>query len=278
LVSAGEGKGWAKGKTAATDSRISRAAEAHRGMTYSRCLPPQLDRRHRDAGVRTLALEWSPTMAYVVGLMATDGCLISDGRHLNFKSGDEQLVQTFLSCLGRRPAYGQRTGATGSAHYVAQFSDVHLWRWLRSIGVGPRKSLVLGAIGVPSGLLLDCARGLLDGDGSIIHYWYDGGGKARGRRYEAIVTRFVSASGEHIAWLRTALHQATGVTGHVTPPGGNGCWYLDFAIRESAILLPHLYPSLNAPCLLRKRLIWQRYAAQHGLRATLDEIAEAHAP
>lgn len=106
----GDGKGWARGKSAATDPRIARAAAAHRGQTYRRHLPVELDRRHLSPSGkflrRSLPLEWSPVMGYVVGLMATDGCLLARRKQLNFKSQDEALVVTFLSCLGR-PAVTQ---------------------------------------------------------------------------------------------------------------------------------------------------------------------------
>lgn len=102
-----DGKAWAKGKSAATDPRIARNAAAHRGMTYTRRMPVELDRRlfngSGHSARRTVELEWSPVMAYVVGLMATDGCLLSMRKQLNFKSEDEQLVRTFLECLGRPP-------------------------------------------------------------------------------------------------------------------------------------------------------------------------------
>ena len=54
-------------------------------------------------------------------------------------------------------------------------------------------------------------------------------------------------------------------------------WRLAYAIRESTILLPRLYPTLDVPCLLRKRMTWENYAKRHELRATSDAIAEMRA-
>lgn len=273
----GGGKGWAKGRTAATDGRVARSAAAHRGLTYASHVPPEQDRRRFNrAGEltrRTLPLEWSPVMAYVVGLIATDGCLLSKRRQLNFKSEDEALVRTFLECLGRPLRCRPIRGRTGNTHYVSQFGDAEFYRWLQSVGLMPRKSLVLGSIAVPDELLLQCARGLLDGDGSITNYWYDGTGKAAGKRYEGLRTRFVSGSLPHLEWLREAFHRRMAVVGSIGR--GTRCWTLNYAIRESLILLPHLYPSLDAPCLLRKRRIWENYATRHGLRVTLDGVAES---
>src|SRR5438093_1908144 len=97
----GMGKGWAKGLTAATDPRIARAAAAHRGKIYERRTPIELCRWNL-AGYTTLPLSWSDEMAYVVGLTATDGCLVTGRRAINFKSGDRALVETYLRLLGRK--------------------------------------------------------------------------------------------------------------------------------------------------------------------------------
>lgn len=214
-------------------------------------------------------------MAYVVGLVATDGCLISSRKQLNFKSEDEQLVHTFLQCLGRPLHYRPVTGRTGNQHYVAQFSDAAFYRWLQGAGLMPRKSLVLGRIDLPDSCLLACARGLLDGDGSILNYAYAGTGKAAGRRYEALVTRFFSSSELHIDWLRSSLHRIAGVAGSVNRPvPDEPGWQLNYAIRESTVLLPLLYPDQVVPKLERKWLTWNDYARRHGYAATLEETAQ----
>lgn len=284
-MTTGEGKGWARGRTAASDPRVANNAAAHRGLTYARHIPPEQDRRHFNArgqlAMRTLALGWSPTMAYVVGLMATDGCLLARRKVLNFKSEDEQLVRTFLECLGRALSYRRVRGRTGNMHYVVQFRDAPFYDWLMSIGLMPRKSLILGPIDVPEQLLLDCARGLLDGDGSVLNYWYAGGGKARGKRYEGFATVFNSASQAHLEWLRAELKRAVGVNGALSAQRpterGTVMWRLAYAIRESSVLLPLLYPSTAAPCLERKRLVWDDYARRHALRPTPRLIVETGA-
>lgn len=278
-VPAGAGKGWAKGKTAATDIRVANAAAAHRGLKYERRTPPELCGWSAPPGtmVRQLPLGWSPPMAYVVGLMATDGCLITGRHQLNFKSEDEQLVQTFLNCLGRATGYRAASTRHGNVVYIAQFSDSALYRWLQTIGLMPRKSLVLGRIDVPRELLFHCARGLLDGDGSLVNFWYDGTGKAAGRRYEGFITRFISASRDHIEWLQTELELAAGVHGSVTKPSEKGsCWSLNYAIRESCALLPLIYEDEDVPKLERKWLTWKGFATRHGFAAASRGDSTTH--
>src|SRR3989338_4553102 len=36
--------------------------------------------------------KWSPELAYVVGLLVTDGCLSSDGRHIIMRSSEKPLL------------------------------------------------------------------------------------------------------------------------------------------------------------------------------------------
>ena len=45
-------------------------------------------------------IEWSPNFAYAIGLLATDGCLYNDGRHISFVSKDLELVEMFKKILG----------------------------------------------------------------------------------------------------------------------------------------------------------------------------------
>ncbi|MDP3769538.1 MAG: hypothetical protein Q8R40_01195 [bacterium] len=40
-------------------------------------------------------IEWSSAFAYAIGLITSDGNLSSDGRHLSFKSAEEELIQKF---------------------------------------------------------------------------------------------------------------------------------------------------------------------------------------
>lgn len=135
-----EGKGWAKGRTAATDPRVARAAAGHTGKQYVH-RKPLSDMKWARVTYTTLPIEWSAKMAYIVGLTATDGCLASGRRAINFKSADRQLVETYLQLLGRTNKIGCQRTKTGGIAHQAQFSDTRLYRWFQSIGLTPRKSL-----------------------------------------------------------------------------------------------------------------------------------------
>src|SRR5204863_8974449 len=94
------GKRLGEGAHSGDGPRVARAAAAHRGKIYQRRTPFE-ECRWPNAGRTTLPLAWSDAMAYIVGLTATDGCLFTGVRKINFKSEDRQLVETYLSVLGR---------------------------------------------------------------------------------------------------------------------------------------------------------------------------------
>lgn len=256
-------KGWAQGLTAAIDQRIARSAAAHRGLKYVRRTPPELCAWR---AARREPVEWTPNIAYAVGLIATDGCLLGTGRHIAFTSKDLDLIDTFLLCVGKRTRPHSVRSRLGSAYRV-QFSDVLLYRWLQAIGLSRRKSLTLGGIDVPEGLLGDVVRGLLDGDGSILHFWYRGSGKASPHHvYERLLTKFNSASRDHVEWLRNRLTARLGIRGCVTQArmkSGNFYFTLAYAKRESCVLLSHLYADPAAPRLERKWRIWDDYRRRY---------------
>jgi hypothetical protein len=269
FVPSGQGKGWAKGRTAATDPRVARNAARRRGMTYRRHRPPEQDRRYRHGSARTLPLEWSDMMAYVVGLMATDGNLSKDGRHLAFDSGDLQLIHTFLSCLGHPYAHTRsKQGELGGIGYQAAFSDVRFHRWLRGIGLMPRKSLVLGGIDVPDAHLPSLLRGLFEGDGHVQNFVHRPTPSTYpDYEYERLWVFFNSASRPHLQWIKSRVETLLGLRGYIerlkTKPGRHHFFRLKYGKHGSIALLRTMYPSATVPKLERKWKIWDDYARRN---------------
>ena len=252
-------KNWAKGLTKATDARIARAAEAHRGLRCGR--RSTVDRR-RGPGSRLEPLFWTPALAYAVGLAATDGCLINTGRHVAFVSTDRDLMETFLACIGRRSSNFRKDGNA----YRAQLGDVELYRWLSETGLTQRKSLTLGAVQVPAELFLDLVRGLFDGDGSISHYVHRPVSRKYPRYlYRRLTVRFHSASPEHLRWLQKKLAEVLSIKGAVVQQSkdrAHNMYALQYTKYASISLLTKLYEDQESPRLRRKWLIWEAFKAQ----------------
>jgi len=272
-VPKGEGKDWAKGKKASTDPRVAKNAEAHRGRTYRRLTPVEQDHRRNGPSAPT---RWTATLAYAVGLLATDGCQ-TDGRHIAFPSADRELVEILLRCLGKNNKIAPSPTRTGGVCYRTQFGDVLFCRWLLTVGVTPRKSLTLGALNVPEQYLLECARGLLDGDGDITNFVHAPTKKTYPNyRYERIVVGFNSASRTHLEWLRRGLEP------HVGAPGWLGIrpataerhefFTLRYGKRDGLRLLSLLYRDPTVPRLERKHRIWWSYLERHPKAAVTVQL------
>ena len=207
-------------------------------------------------------------MAYVVGLIATDGCLWSDGRHLSFDSNDRQLIETFLTCLGRPDRYRMVKTRTGNDHFQVTFGDVEFYRWLMDIGLTPRKSLTIGGLSVPPALLVPLARGLFDGDGSISNFTHAPTRTvAPEYRYERLWVFFSSGSRAHLEWLRGLLRTELGLESYLevqkARPEKNEFYRLKLGNHGSRQLLTMFYADPTAPRLTRKWRIWEDYRRRH---------------
>lgn len=191
-------------------------------------------------------IKWSPEIAYAVGLIATDGNLSPDGRHLMLISKGIQLLKTFKRCLGLKNKIGlRRSGYTGKkdCHHV-QFGNVVLYKWLLNIGLMPNKTKRIGALKIPNRYFFDFLRGHLDGDGDIRRY--------QDRVYpnsERLYIRFCSASLEHVQWLQKKIKSLLKFKGSISR---GRIFYLRFAKKDSLVLLTNLYHKKNLPFLWRK--------------------------
>jgi len=210
----------------------------------------------------TLPLRWSDAMAYIVGLTATDGCLVSSRPRIDFTSADRQLVETYMSVLGRADRIAAARTRAGGVVFVVQMTDRSLYEWFRSVGLSPRKSLTIGSIDAPDEFLFPLVRGLLDGDGSIVNAVWRADTTRRSNYYwEYLRTKFVSGSRKHLEWLHERLRTTLNVRGWITR--NDSAWALCFGKRDSLQLLPRLYPAPEVPCLFRKRAIWEDYQVRH---------------
>ena len=233
---------------------------------YYQCAEVTIIRRLQDLGIarrprgpfvdRDRNFVWSPELAYAVGLIATDGNLSPDGRHITVTSKDRDLLETLRDCLSIT------TSITASFNprmvYRLAWSDRYFYDCLLSIGLMPAKSLRLGPLTIPDAYLADFMRGCVDGDGSIITYT-DRYNTVKSEKYiyERLFVVLVSASGPFLDWVQASIMRLTGLHGACfsREPGNgrNTMWTLKFAKYDSIRLLNWMYYTPTLPCLARKR-------------------------
>lgn len=130
-------------------------------------------------------------------------------------------------------------------YYVIQFGDVNFYRFLISIGLMPNKSKIIAQLKIPSEYFFDFLRGHFDGDGYCYSYW-----DKRWKSSFMFYVGFISASKEHIFWLRNEIKNALHIEGHLT--NGKRVIQLKYAKKQAKIIISKIYYRKNLPFLSRK--------------------------
>lgn len=198
--------------------------------------------------VRGVKLKWCPDFAYAIGLITTDGNLSKDKRHLELTSKDTEQLKNFLTCLGIDKKITYKFSGLGIRYPRIQFGDVKFYNFLLSIGLMPNKTKIIGKVNIPSKYFFDFLRGHFDGDGTFYSYF-----DPRWKSSYMFYTVFISASKNHINWIRETLSNILKIKGHISKSGNSSVYQLKYAKAESLKLLPKIYYNKRIICLTRKR-------------------------
>ncbi len=151
---------------------------------------------------------------YLVGLIATDGNLSSDERHIDITSKHRDFLETVKRMLGLENKIAiKHSGSSAREYYHIQFANKNFYEFLLSIGLTPRKSLTLGELKIPTEWFSDFIRGVIDGDGCI-RKWIHPSNKR-----EQWSLRIYSASSVFIHWLKQTIEENFFAKGRIH---GNG--------------------------------------------------------
>ena len=192
---------------------------------------------------------WSTELAYAVGLIATDGCLSKDGRHINLTSKDIGQIRTFKKCLGIKNKVGLKSSGfvKTKKYYNLQFGDILFYQFLLHTGLTPAKSKTLGELKIPDKYFADFLRGAFDGDGSFFSYW-----DKRWASSFMFYLEFISASPNYIKWLRARINSLYKLSGHLNKAFNARVYQLKYAKAEAEIIIKNIYYSPRVPKLSRK--------------------------
>jgi len=137
---------------------------------------------------------WSPEMAYVLGLVITDGCISRTGA-VSLSMNDRSLLVKVKKAM--RSAHKIIPSKHQKGLYYYSFAREKLVKDLKKLCVVPRKSLIVKFPKVPEAYLPDFIRGIFDGDGSV---FYD-----KRRPNFPLRSKFVSGSEDFIEGLQSCL-------------------------------------------------------------------------
>lgn len=195
---------------------------------------------------------WSPEMAYVLGVVCADGCLVehANGYHcLNITSKDLSWLQQLQFTLQAEQKIGLKRRA-----YQLQIRNQPLYRSLLDLGLTPRKSKTLQLPSIPSEVFPDFVRGYFDGDGCVM-VWRE----KRWRRGWQLRTTFSCGSLVFLEGLRSRLSAEAALT-------WGSLWFgvraycLQYTIEDSLRLHDFMYCGGRSTLYLaRKRERFERF-------------------
>ncbi len=190
--------------------------------------------------------KWTHDLAYAVGLIATDGHLSKDGRHINLTSKDDEQLLNFMKAVKRTYKISRKkSGYTDTFSGYIQFSDVVFYKWLFELGFLQKKTENLSNLHIPDKYFFDFLRGHFDGDGCIYSYF-----DARWKNSFMFYLTFIAKNLDHVLWLQHQIERLSGARGKI----GYGCRVnqLRFAKRESRIVIAKMYKHSEGLYLNRK--------------------------
>lgn len=108
--------------------------------------------------------------AYILGLMAADGCISEKRNEIRFDNTDKSLIDIFYNILEIKTKISEKQkNIRCKTLYRISFNSKEMKEDLIQLGVIPKKSLILKWINVDSQYESHFIRGYLDGDGTILY-------------------------------------------------------------------------------------------------------------
>lgn len=157
---------------------------------------------------------WSPEMAYVLGYVCADGCLIKNKRgscYLELTSVDRELIDQVREALNATQKISERRrSASWQPAFTLQIGSKRIFQDLLRLGLRMRKSRRLTLPDVPKPLLGDFVRGYFDGDGNVTLAEFARTQRG-GKRGRWLRVTFTSASQPFLDDLRRRLATTVGL-------------------------------------------------------------------
>lgn len=147
---------------------------------------------------------WSPSMAYILGFIFADGCLVEhkNGYHgLDITSKDIEILKLMKKQLKAEHKIGRKERG-----YRIQIRNKNIYNDLIKLELTPRKSKIIKFPNLPNRYSSHFIRGLFDGDGSVM-VWRE----PRWRHTWQIRTSFTSGSQSFLLDLNEHLKAIAGL-------------------------------------------------------------------
>lgn len=195
-------------------------------------------------------IEWSSNIAYLTGLITSDGTLANDRPRIAFINSEFELIEHVRDIvkaeINGQTYKPQKHFRDGSVWWRYQFTSRRYYYFLQDVGLTPNKSLTIGKLDIPDKYFFDFLRGIIDGDGGFIEY---------GTKFRFFVC---SGSRKFLDWLFNKVKSFVEVKGGwITDE--KDVYRLEFGIRDSLKIAKAIYQDENKPKLTRKYKVVEKY-------------------
>ncbi|HOU36760.1 MAG TPA: LAGLIDADG family homing endonuclease [Candidatus Omnitrophota bacterium] len=188
--------------------------------------------------------DWSSDMAYVLGLLFTDGCLSKTGA-VALSINDKDLLEAVRNAM--RSTHKIEQSNHQKSLYIFHFARESMVERLKALGLVSHKSMVIKFPEVPFEYLSDFLRGVFDGDGSV---FFD----KRNPRVQ-LVSTFVSGSQCFMADLENNLNKLglprRKIYKHKTKNGYS--YTIAYGHKDSISLFGILYGNIGNGIFLKRK-------------------------
>lgn len=205
---------------------------------------------------------WSPNMAYTLGYIYADGCILRNRYRLKIASCDKNHLKKILYIM--KSTYPMLTNWSDNRKRPNYYSIVDrkkVYFDLIRLGLIPRKSRITKFPNMPRKYFFHFLRGYFDGDGSV---YYDKPHIDRGdKKYVRLNTCFTSASYNFLDTLQKLISKKIDIPRQKLSKN-HDAFKLRYSTKDSLKLLKQLYKNSDALLKLdRKYKIYIGYLSNN---------------
>ena len=207
--------------------------------------------------------EWSFNMAYVLGFIVADGCVMKrKGRRnsfiLNITTKDRKHLLEIQKamCSNYQIGLKSRGGSSEKLYSYVQISNKEICLDLISLGVVSRKTYNLKSMDIPDEFFPDFVRGFFDGDGSVFIYNVNGTPQIK-INFTCVSLDFINNFNQKLCHLLGIKEKSI----HCVPAKGNrvNTYSIDFYISDSQKIHDFMYKNNPILYLPRKRQVFEKW-------------------
>lgn len=182
-------------------------------------------------------------MAYVLGWLYTDGNLSKVTTKFKITSIDRQILDRIRNILETDYQLECCKTREGKDYFILRISNREMYQDLLKLGLTPAKTTTMLLPAIPRAYFSHFLRGVIDGDGCIYH--------ERLGKYRILRSSITCGSYKFLNELQKMITKLYGLKPK-TLYKSKSAFMIRYSMRESFVLLNHVYKDAGDNLLLRK--------------------------